>query len=501
MILLFLVKKKRKNSPEWRSRPADPQIAMKNVFEANNKPEKSAVKEKKSWFAKNNSRPTPSIVDELNFIDLPLEPLNQSVAPPPNYFLPPQVAPPPQATLNAPNAGLIAVQMRSVDGSFAEDTQSLIQARDDTPENRQIALELAGQPQTPPTYPAAGVPLTAPEKPFSPAQLTQLTQPQPIQPTQPTQPTQPFAPVSPLFLDPAPVASQSTPLLDPANLVPSPIQSAPVTPPTGVPTPVYQEPAPRLVFDRELPKGELTAAPKPVQPQAPQTVELTVAPVAPVAAPVVPIVSVEPVAPVAPVAPEVAVVPVSTVQSASPNDVTDDLDDLAPPPPPRPVRVTRPDQTQLISPIKVDQTQMSKPTKASFDKKAVTIQELDVSYELAPFMSSLEIVYYKLLRSALSQYLIFPHVICRSVVKAVSDQQEHQKIADNVLSGTSLSFIVCDVKLNIKAVVEVIDESKAPTNKDKARNYILKKVGFTLLRYYSGDKPPDTETIRRNILG
>ncbi|MDR1872537.1 MAG: DUF2726 domain-containing protein [Deltaproteobacteria bacterium] len=116
-------------------------------------------------------------------------------------------------------------------------------------------------------------------------------------------------------------------------------------------------------------------------------------------------------------------------------------------------------------------------------------------------MTPLEIVYYRLLRSALNQYLIFPNVICRSVIKASSNHPEHKKIADNVLNGTSLSFIVCDVKLNIVAVVEVIDESKSPTNKDKARNYILKKVGFVLLRFYSGDKPPDTETIRRHILG
>jgi hypothetical protein len=183
------------------------------------------------------------------------------------------------------------------------------------------------------------------------------------------------------------------------------------------------------------------------------------------------------------------------------HDVTDDLDDLNPTPPPQPVRLSRPDQTQLATPIQIDQTQLPKPAKSSVDKKAITIQDLDVAYEVTPFMSSLEIVYYKLLRSALSNYLIFPNVVCRSLVKATSSQPEHQKIADNVLNGTSLSFIVCDVKLNIKAVVEVIDESRTQTNKDKARNYILKKVGFVILRFYSGDKPPDQETIRRNILG
>jgi hypothetical protein len=199
--------------------------------------------------------------------------------------------------------------------------------------------------------------------------------------------------------------------------------------------------------------------------------------------------------------PYVPAPPVPTVEVESVHDVSADLDDLTPPPPPKPMRISRPDQTQMINPIEIDQTQMVKPPKSHADKKAVTIQDLDVGYEVTPFMSPLEIVYYKLLRAALSGFLIFPNVICRSVVKASSKLTEHQKIADNVLNGTSLSFIVCDVKLNIKAVVEVIDESRTPSNKDKARNYILKKVGLVLLRFYSGDRPPDTETIRRNILG
>ncbi|MDR1313078.1 MAG: DUF2726 domain-containing protein [Deltaproteobacteria bacterium] len=116
-------------------------------------------------------------------------------------------------------------------------------------------------------------------------------------------------------------------------------------------------------------------------------------------------------------------------------------------------------------------------------------------------MTPLEIVYYKLLRGALKQYLVFPRVSARAVVKAASDSADHLKIADNVLNGTSVSFIVCDVRLNIRAVVEVVDESVVPTNKDKARDYILKKAGCLLVRFYSGDKPPDVETMRRQITG
>ncbi|MDR2339154.1 MAG: DUF2726 domain-containing protein [Deltaproteobacteria bacterium] len=116
-------------------------------------------------------------------------------------------------------------------------------------------------------------------------------------------------------------------------------------------------------------------------------------------------------------------------------------------------------------------------------------------------MTPLEIVYYKLLRGALRQYLIFPRVSSGAVVRAQSPDKEHKKIADNILAGTSLSFIVCDVRLNVRAVVEVVDENEAPTNKEKARDYILKKAGCVLVRFYSGDKPPDPETLRMRVIG
>jgi hypothetical protein len=156
-------------------------------------------------------------------------------------------------------------------------------------------------------------------------------------------------------------------------------------------------------------------------------------------------------------------------------------------------------QTQMARPIQIDQTQF--PQTPVAPKKSVTIQDLNVSYEKLSFMTPLEIVYYKLLRGALKQYLIFPNVTSRAVVKAISKEPEHQKIADNVLSGTSVSFIVCDVRLNIRAVVEIIDESQVPSNKDKARDFILKKAGCLIVRFYSGDKPPDVETLRLQIIG
>jgi hypothetical protein len=156
----------------------------------------------------------------------------------------------------------------------------------------------------------------------------------------------------------------------------------------------------------------------------------------------------------------------------------------------------------MVTPIHIDQTQLPRTAPAARrDRRSVTIQDLDVRYERLSFMTPLEIVYYKLLRGALKQYLIFPRVTAGSVVRAESEDPEHQKIADNVLGGTSVSFIVCDVRLNIRAVVEVVDESVAPTNKDKARDYILKKAGCLLVRFYSGDRPPDVETLRRQITG
>jgi hypothetical protein len=159
--------------------------------------------------------------------------------------------------------------------------------------------------------------------------------------------------------------------------------------------------------------------------------------------------------------------------------------------------------THMATPIQIDQTQIpaGSRAKAPQEKKTVTIQDLNVSYEKLPFMTPLEISYYKLLRGALKQFLIFPRVASSAVVKAESGDPEHKKIADNILGGTHLSFIVCDVRLNVRAVVEVVDEGMAPTNKEKARDYILKKAGCVLVRFYSGDKPPDPETLRLQIIG
>jgi hypothetical protein len=170
----------------------------------------------------------------------------------------------------------------------------------------------------------------------------------------------------------------------------------------------------------------------------------------------------------------------------------------------RPGRIGGPEiagRTHMATPIQIDQTQLPGAARQASEKKSVTIQDLDVAYEKLPFMTPLEIVYYKLLRGALKQYLIFPRVSSGAVVKAASKDREHQKIADNILNGTNLSFIVCDVRLNVRAVVEVVDENEVPTNKEKARDYILKKAGCLLVRFYSGDKPPDVDTLRLQIIG
>jgi hypothetical protein len=170
--------------------------------------------------------------------------------------------------------------------------------------------------------------------------------------------------------------------------------------------------------------------------------------------------------------------------------------------------VLKASQTQMTTPIRLDQTQLPKPTKTSIvpealesAKEQLTIQELEATYEKITFLSPMEIVYYKLLRAAFTQYLVFPKVVSRAAVKVVSRNQDHLKMAENVLTGTSISFVICDVKLNIRAIVEVVDESQGPSNnKDKARDYILKKAGCVLIRFYSGDTPPDVVTLRRLLL-
>ncbi|MDR1546464.1 MAG: DUF2726 domain-containing protein [Deltaproteobacteria bacterium] len=161
--------------------------------------------------------------------------------------------------------------------------------------------------------------------------------------------------------------------------------------------------------------------------------------------------------------------------------------------------------TQMTTTIQVDQTQLPRNLKpassvAPVSGGAVTVQELDAVYEKNIFLTPLEIVYYKLLRSAFTQYLIFPKVASQAAVTIVSRNAEHRKVAENVLATTCLSFVVCDVKLNIKAVVEVLDENETPSNKERARDYILKKAGCLLVRFYSGDTPPDVESLRRLLL-
>jgi hypothetical protein len=166
--------------------------------------------------------------------------------------------------------------------------------------------------------------------------------------------------------------------------------------------------------------------------------------------------------------------------------------------------VLRASQTQMTSPIQIDQTQMPKVMKeaaaSSLGGQPVTIQDLDLAYERNTFLSPLEVVYYKLLRSAYPQYLIFPKVTSGAAVNVSSRDPEHLKVAENVLGNTSVSFLICDVKLNIKAVVQLVDDSRPTANKDKARDYILKRAGCVLIRFYSGDTPPDVATLRKLLL-
>jgi hypothetical protein len=167
--------------------------------------------------------------------------------------------------------------------------------------------------------------------------------------------------------------------------------------------------------------------------------------------------------------------------------------------------VLKASQTQMTTPIAIDQTQMPRVMKeaaASFQSpgQTVTIQDLDVNYQKNTFLNPLEVVYYKLLRSAFTQYLIFPKVTSRATVSISSRNSEHLKVAENVLTNTCISFVICDVKLNIKAVVELVEDGALPSNKDKARDYILKKAGCVLIRFYSADTPPDVSTLRRLLL-
>jgi hypothetical protein len=43
----------------------------------------------------------------------------------------------------------------------------------------------------------------------------------------------------------------------------------------------------------------------------------------------------------------------------------------------------------------------------------------------------------------------------------------------------------------------VVDEKEPLSNKDRARDYILKKAGLLVVRFYSGDTPPDVSTLRK----
>jgi hypothetical protein len=167
--------------------------------------------------------------------------------------------------------------------------------------------------------------------------------------------------------------------------------------------------------------------------------------------------------------------------------------------------VLKASQTQMSTPIQIDHTQLPRVMKqaataaqtAGTSQVTVTVQELDATYQKNIFLNSLEIVYYKLLRAAFTQFLIFPKVTSRAAVTVISKNPDHLKVAENVLTNTTISFVVCDVKLNIRAVVEIVDDKEPPTNKDRARDYILKKAGLMIVRFYSGDTPPDVSTLRK----
>jgi hypothetical protein len=49
-------------------------------------------------------------------------------------------------------------------------------------------------------------------------------------------------------------------------------------------------------------------------------------------------------------------------------------------------------------------------------------------------------------------------------------------------------------------VVQVVDDARPAANKDKARDYILRKAGCVLIRFYAGDAPPDVGTLRKLLL-
>jgi hypothetical protein len=169
--------------------------------------------------------------------------------------------------------------------------------------------------------------------------------------------------------------------------------------------------------------------------------------------------------------------------------------------------VLKASQTQMTTPIQIDQTQLPRVMKeavaaqtaetGSTGVATVTVQELEATYQKNIFLNSLEIVYYKLLRSAFTQFLIFPKVTSRAAVTVISKNSDHLKVAENVLTNTTLSFVICDVKLNIRAVVEVVDDKQPPSNKDRARDYILKKAGLMVVRFFSSDTPPDISTLRK----
>ncbi|MDR2368086.1 MAG: DUF2726 domain-containing protein [Deltaproteobacteria bacterium] len=444
---------------------------------------------------------------------------NGNPGPAPGAYPPPApMGPPPQAPAQAgpawpqaaPGAPLMATLASPVPESQASPAPGSFRA---------VQLRPAGAPGPAPAPQPSPPPVAAPAPPAPEAAVIKPAPPVPEPSPPPPEPPAP-KPEPPVAAQPEPPAQALEGPAAPGGVrISTGGQSAvPPVPAPGPETgPPAVEPIEELVLDEPLEAEPLEAEPLEAEALEAGTLETVAAPAPDGMAHILDVESV----------PDLdspgAEARTQTLVQTSPLESDGDLA-AAPgagpsPPPAKPMAilegrggVLKASQTQMSTPIQIDQTQLPRVMKEAaaaaqaaqapgpVAPATVTVQELDATYQKNIFLNPLEIVYYKLLRAAFTQFLIFPKVTSRAAVTVISKNADHLKVAENVLTNTTVSFVVCDVKLNIRAIIEVIDEKLPPTNKDRARDYILKKAGLLVVRFYGGDTPPDVSTLRK-LLG
>lgn len=119
-----------------------------------------------------------------------------------------------------------------------------------------------------------------------------------------------------------------------------------------------------------------------------------------------------------------------------------------------------------------------------------------LKFKRAPILTKNEMEFYRRLRVALPDLLIFPQMSMAGVIRPNESGKRYGRAFAKICSKR-IDFTICDNDLNVICVIELDDRTHDKT-KDAERDAMVSSAGISTIRYESRAKP-DPARIKSDV--